>query len=96
MQTKSAGRKHMSARIMKIALKMTFAVGDTRLYFRVASGFLFAMMCFSFPPDQNRPALGSIFFTMMFASTMVMQPNTDCRREAAEERLMFGFSSSAL
>ena len=96
MQTSSAGRKHRSASRMKMRLKMTFAVGDTRLYFRAASCCFFAMMRFSFPPDQNRPALGSIFFTTLFATTMVMQPNTDCSSEAAEERLMFGFSSSAL
>ena len=96
MQTRSAGRKHKSARTIKMKLKMTFVTGETRVYFSAASCFLFAIVRFSFPPDQNRPALGSIFFTTLFATTMVMQPNTDCSSEAAEERLMFGFSSSAL
>ena len=50
----------------------------------------------SYRPDQNSPASGSIFLTIRFAATMVMQPTTDCRKAAAEERFTLLCSSRAL
>ena len=98
ISTSSAGKKQISASMIKTMLNNTLVSGFTRIYRISALAFRFfvsviALMA-SFP--QNRPDSGSILLMIRLAIMMVTQPHTDCMSAAAEERLMFGRSSSAL